>query len=167
LCEYLQLDDLNTYSTLVVALATAILAVLTGYYAKQTRDLTRNQFRPYCFSSIVFATHDSKTYNASLQIENIGVGVAEDVKIEYFIYRNKKKSEKILLHIPLLKRDDQRYQYTLYQNRQESEQLLYNPESEDVVDVKLKYRGIFGGKYNYKQRLRLRTYFDSQYDIGN
>jgi hypothetical protein len=142
-----------------VALATAILAILTGYYAKQTRDLTRNQFRPYCFSSIIFSTHDSKTYHASLQIENIGVGVAEDVKIEYLIETNKTKSKKISLHIPLLKRDDQPHQYALYQN----EQLTYNPKSEYAVDVRLKYRGIFGGKYKNKQKLRLRTYFDSQY----
>jgi hypothetical protein len=85
-------DDLNTYSTLILALATSILAILTGYYAKQTRDLMRNQFRPYCFSSIIFSTHDSKTYHASLQIENMGVGVAEDIKIEYNIIKNEKKA---------------------------------------------------------------------------
>jgi hypothetical protein len=147
----------------VVALATVILAILTGYYAKQTRDLTRNQFRPFCFSSIIFATHDSKTYHAYLQIENIGVGVAEDVKIEYLINKNKKKGEKNSLDIPLLKRDDQRYRYTLYQNGQKTEQLTYNPQSEDVLDVKLRYRGIFGGKYKNKQKLKLCTYFDSQY----
>lgn len=162
----LSLDDLNTYSTLIVALATSILAILTGYYAKQTRDLTRNQFRPYCFSSIIFVTHDSKIYHVSLQIENIGVGVAEDIKIEYSLNKNEKKGEKHSLLIPLLKRYDQPYRYLLYQNGQKSEQLTYYPESEDedIVDVKLKYRGIFGGKYKNKQRIKLRTYFDSQYN---
>jgi hypothetical protein len=152
---------------LLIAVSSAMLfglAILTGYYAKQTRDLTRNQFRPYCFSLIIFSTHDSKTYYASLQIENIGVGVAEDVKIEYPISSNKKKGEKNSLHIPLLKRDDQPHQYALYQNESKSEQLTYNPKSEDVVDVRLKYRGIFGGKYKNKQRFKLSTYFDSQYD---
>ena len=57
------------YATWGFLISTAALTVITYYYAKQTRNLSRNQFRPYCYALL----HPTANQGLSLFIRNNGV----------------------------------------------------------------------------------------------
>ena len=73
------LADIDPVWGLVIL--TAVLAVITAYYAKQTRDLSRNQFRPYCYALL----QPNTSLGLSLYLRNNGPGIACNVKVEYSI----------------------------------------------------------------------------------
>jgi hypothetical protein len=52
------------YATWGFLISTAALTVITYYYARQTRNLSRNQFRPYCYALL----HPTTTQGLSLFI---------------------------------------------------------------------------------------------------
>jgi hypothetical protein len=75
--------DMNTdYSTTILAISTASLVVITAYYARQTHDLARNQFRPFVFPSITWSSQNEIDFDLFLCLKNIGTGAAYSIRVE-------------------------------------------------------------------------------------
>jgi hypothetical protein len=75
------LNDLLVLAVPIAGLLTSVvLAILTGIYVRLTHQLLRAQTDPYV---VVYARHDeSRPTIIQLVIENIGHGVAENVRFE-------------------------------------------------------------------------------------
>lgn len=60
-------------------ISTVALAIITGYYAYQTRELARRPFTPYISASLRQTTYDPRDEqkaNIVLNITNVGTGTA-------------------------------------------------------------------------------------------
>jgi hypothetical protein len=74
--------------TAILVIVTAIIAAITGYYAKQTRksvialeESTKAQFKPFLKASIVHLGPE----DIAIKISNVGKGSAERIRIEFLI----------------------------------------------------------------------------------
>jgi hypothetical protein len=69
--------------------ATIALVCITAYYTRETRNLVRAPYRPSLRPNLVSDPQPNNEYTLKLQIENIGVGIATDIEIEYYIVDSK------------------------------------------------------------------------------
>lgn len=66
--------------------ATIALVFVTGFYARETRNLVRVPFRPSLTPSFLHDVDQNyDSYPLRLKITNIGVGIATDIKVKYSI----------------------------------------------------------------------------------
>jgi len=73
--------DLTLLSAIVTALATIVLAILTGVYVRITGRMLDSQSNPL----VIIFTAQSDMHGAFLDlvVQNIGVGVAHDIRFEF------------------------------------------------------------------------------------
>ena len=67
----------------VLSAATVVLAIITGYYARQTQRLVTVPYRPSLIPILFPNPLQNNGFALRLKIENIGVGIATDVKMKY------------------------------------------------------------------------------------
>jgi hypothetical protein len=138
----------DEHSTSVLAFSTIALAVITAYYAVQTRFLTKNQLRPaFALSLTGFSQNSVGPLNMNLNIKNVGIGVAFNVQIEYAVKGVKRSKEMKMINV--IEHDIEK-SFPLIQGRQP---LLSDILANRVLKVKLKYEGITG-KYTSKHDIR-------------
>ena len=134
----------DEHSTSVVAFSTIALAIITAYYAKQTRYLTKNQLRPAFSRSLIGQTQNMEApYIIGLHLKNVGIGAAFNIQVEYSIkgVRNSKQTEMITD----MERDAE-HDVALIQNGQP---LRHDRVANRAIEVTLNYEGI-SGKYKTK-----------------
>ena len=69
---------LDSHNGLVTAAATFVLAMITGYYVYLTNNLLKAATTP----NIEIYLRTSATHSAKLYVENIGTGIAENIRFE-------------------------------------------------------------------------------------
>jgi hypothetical protein len=143
----------NKYSTSVLVFSTVGLLVVTFYYAMQTRALTRNQLRPYLSVSLLGQQQSGKAYQIGLNIENIGLGPAFDILVEYSI---KGISKSVRTEMIRAIRPEQDYSIWLVLKGP----LLHDRHANRVIQCKLAYEGT-SGKYKRKTSLDENEFFKS------
>jgi uncharacterized protein (TIGR02588 family) len=74
---------LDSEWTLVIV--TLALVGITAYYAYQTRELANRPYTPRISASFDLATYNEQQYNVKLNITNVGMATATNVKVEYSV----------------------------------------------------------------------------------
>ncbi len=139
--------DMNTdYSTTILAISTASLVVITAYYAKQTHDLTRNQFRPFVFPSITWSSQNEIDFDLFLCLNNISAGAAYSMRVENSVNGAKNSQQEWMVR---LLEHNQDYTIGLVQN---GSRLRHDRNVNRTIVVKLSYKGLLG---KYKQNFKL------------
>jgi hypothetical protein len=129
-------------STSLLVLATFALVGITGYYAIQTRLLTKNQLRPTFSRSLTGQTQNMDSpFEMALHLKNVGIGPAFNINVELSIVgiRDSNQTQMIRDMEPNMER-----YVPLVQNGQP---LLNDRGANRVIKIKLKYEGI-SGKYH-------------------
>jgi hypothetical protein len=138
----------DAHSTAFVAFSTIILAVITGYYAIQTRFLTKNQLRPAFALSLTGLSQNSVgPLDMVLNLKNVGIGVAFNLQVEYAIKGVKRSNERKMIDVM---EHDMEKSFQLVQGCQP---LRSDGLANRILQVKLKYEGI-SGKYKSKHEVR-------------
>ena len=79
ICFYQIIKFFDAHSTSLAAFSTIILAVITAYYAVQTRFLTKNQLRPAFALSLTGHSQNSLgPLDMDLNLKNVGTGLANN-----------------------------------------------------------------------------------------
>ncbi len=146
----------DQHSPSIIAFSTIALAVITAFYAIQTRLLTKNQLRPAFSCSLIGEAQNMRLpYMIGLHLKNVGLGAAFNVRVEYSIkgIKNSKQREKI--HD--IERDME-HNVALIQNGQP---LRHDRLADRVIEVTLKYEGI-SGKYDTKFQLNENEFFSDR-----
>ena len=69
---------LDSHNGLVTAAATIVLTIITGFYVYLTRHLLKATTTP----KIAIYLRTEETHSAKLYVENIGTGIAENIRFE-------------------------------------------------------------------------------------
>jgi glutamine synthetase len=77
--------DILSDADWVLTVATVALVIITGYYARQTRNLVSVPYRPSLMPSFEHNPQSNHRVALRLKIKNIGVGIATDFEMEYYI----------------------------------------------------------------------------------
>ena len=77
------INSLNSNSVTITAFATFVLAVITGIYVHLTNRLLKATTTP----KIAIYLRTAETHSAKLYIENIGTGIAENIRFEAIDHR--------------------------------------------------------------------------------
>jgi len=102
----------DEHSPFVLAMATFALVGITGYYAIQTRFLTKNQLRPSLSPFLIgqlfcpmsqylkgLSQNNVGPFDMGLNLKNVGIDVAFNVQVEYSIKGIKGSKETKMIHI--------------------------------------------------------------------
>jgi len=143
----------DEHSLSIIAFSTIALAVITAYYAIQTRLLTKNQLHPAFSYLLVSSTlNQVEPFDMRLRLRNVGIGAAFNIQVEYSIkgIRNSKQMERI--------RDIERNSEDYVWLVQNGQPLQHDRIANRIIKVKLKYEGI-SGKYKTKLQLNENEFF--------
>ena len=134
-------------------MSTATLAIITAYYAKQTRFLTKNQLQPAFTPSLIASTYNNvRPFDVRLRLKNVGIGAAFNIHVEYSIQGIKNSKQTGMIRD--IERDKMGY-VTLIRNGQP---LRYDGSTNRFIQLKLKFEGI-SGKYKTKFNLNENEFF--------
>jgi hypothetical protein len=144
--------------TWLLVLSTVTLVAITGYYAKQTRDLSRNQFRPYCYALL----QPNTSLGLSLHIRNNGPGLACNVKVEYSIRGVKGSTESKSFEV-IEMNSKFPTSFPLIQKTAEGNSLplKHDETTERIIDVEVTFSDILGKKRTNTQYFTENNLFTS------
>jgi hypothetical protein len=150
-------------ATVVLSAATVALVIITGYYARETRNLVRVPFRPSLRPS--FGHKQAQNYDIILQLKitNIGVGIAIDIEVKYSI-----KVDSTTGNTQIETIEEPLYPYDKSDPNKRSELSLdikglehitsitqkeYYSQHKIKLNLKLKYKDLLGIKQDFKRDL--------------
>jgi hypothetical protein len=143
----------DEHSPSILAMSTVTLAIITAYYAIQTRFLTKNQLRPAFTPSLISSTHNSvMPFDALLLLTNVGIGPALNIHVGYSIKGIKNSKQQGMM------RYIERESFDSITLIQSGQPLQYDGSTNRVIHFKLKYQGI-SGKYKTKFQLNEKAFF--------
>ncbi len=146
------------YATWGFLISTAALTVITYYYARQTRNLSRNQFRPYCYALL----HPATNQGLSLFIRNNGPGLARNVRVEYSI-KGIDTSKQTKSYDVIEFNKETPISFPLIEKTREGSMkaLLHDKTADRIINVELTFSDILGTIYTNKHSFIENDFFNA------